>query len=51
MDNMLWSGEVLDPEDDDGKAIDILNQKIARDPRVECVLLTVRDGIMLVRKK
>ena len=51
LDNMLWSGEVLDPEDDDGKAIDILNQKIARDPRVECVLLTVRDGIMLVRKK
>jgi caffeoyl-CoA O-methyltransferase len=51
MDNMLWEGEVLSPEDDDGKAIDALNNKIAKDPRVEAVLLTVRDGIMLVRKK
>ncbi len=51
LDNMLWEGEVLAPEDDEGKAIDALNQKIAQDPRVEAVLLTVRDGIMLVRKK
>ena len=50
LDNMLWEGDVLDPEDDDGKAIDALNRKIAMDPRVEAVLLTVRDGIMLVRK-
>ncbi len=51
LDNMLWKGEVLAPEDDDGKAIDALNRKIARDARVEGVLLTVRDGVMLVRKK
>jgi caffeoyl-CoA O-methyltransferase len=51
LDNMLWEGDVLHPEDDDSKALDALNQKIARDSRVESVLLTVRDGIMLVRKK
>ncbi len=51
LDNMLWKGEVLAPEDDEGKAIDALNRKIALDSRVEGVLLTVRDGIMLVRKK
>lgn len=51
LDNMLRHGDVLDPDDDDSKAIDALNWKIARDARVEGVLLTVRDGIMLVRKK
>jgi len=51
LDNMLWEGDVLDPMDDDAKAIDALNQKIVRDARVEAVLLTIRDGIMLVRKK
>jgi caffeoyl-CoA O-methyltransferase len=50
LDNMLWEGSVLDPEDEDGKAIDALNRKITMDSRVEAVLLTVRDGIMLVRK-
>jgi predicted O-methyltransferase YrrM len=41
---------VLNPEDEDSKAIDSLNRKIAKDARVEGVLLTIRDGIMLVRK-
>lgn len=51
LDNMLWSGKVLDPQDEDSRAIHLLNQKIARDHRVEAVLLTIRDGVMLVRKK
>jgi caffeoyl-CoA O-methyltransferase len=50
-DNMLWSGEVLDPKSKDAKAIHALNQKLAKDKRVDKVLLTVRDGIMLARKK
>ncbi len=50
LDNMLWSGNVLNPEDEDSKVIDSLNRKISKDARVEGVLLTVRDGIMLVRK-
>lgn len=51
VDNTLWSGRVLDPKDKDSLAIDALNQRIARDTRAENVLLTVRDGVQLVRKK
>jgi len=51
LDNMLWSGRVLDPKDTDSKAVDRVNRMIAADERVENVLLTVRDGIQFVRKK
>jgi caffeoyl-CoA O-methyltransferase len=51
MDNMFLSGRVLDPQDDTARAVDKLNQDIARDERVENVLLTVRDGVQLIRKK
>ena len=51
-DNVLWSGKVLDPKPDkDTLAIREFNRKIQRDDRVENVLLPVRDGIMLIRKK
>ena len=50
LDNMLWSGKVLDPEDEATRTIDRLNRIIREDDRVENVLLTVRDGIQLVRK-
>jgi caffeoyl-CoA O-methyltransferase len=49
IDNTLWSGRVLDPQDD--SAIGALNDKLAADERVVCVLLTVRDGVTLVRKR
>ena len=51
IDNTLWEGEVLEPESDSAKAIAEMNDDIAADPRVENVLLTVRDGIQLIRKK
>jgi len=51
VDNMLWSGEVLNPVDNAAKAIVALNEQIQADSRVENVCLTVRDGIMLVRKR
>jgi caffeoyl-CoA O-methyltransferase len=51
MDNMFLSGRVLGPEDDTAKAVDKLNHDIASDERVENVLLTIRDGVQLVRKK
>jgi caffeoyl-CoA O-methyltransferase len=51
LDNMLRSGRVLDPRDPATCAIDALNQRIRDDPRVDNVLLPVRDGIMLVRKR
>ncbi|MDO9185667.1 MAG: O-methyltransferase [Bacteroidia bacterium] len=53
-DNVLWSGKVLDaPEkmDTDTKNIDAFNKKIHNDDRVEHMLLPVRDGLMIVRKK
>jgi caffeoyl-CoA O-methyltransferase len=49
-DNMLWSGKVVDPQDDIARAIAALNEIITQDDRVENVLLTVRDGVQLVRK-
>ncbi|HEX6260705.1 MAG TPA: class I SAM-dependent methyltransferase [Woeseiaceae bacterium] len=50
-DNMLWSGNVVEPKDDTARAIAALNETITRDGRVENILLTVRDGIQLVRKR
>lgn len=50
-DNVLWSGKVLDEKPDkDTKAIIDFNTKVNQDPRVENVLLTMRDGIMMIRK-
>ena len=53
IDNILWSGKVTEPvakNDKDTKAILALNQHVANDPRVEQVILSARDGIMMVRK-
>ncbi len=53
IDNMLWSGAVAAHEqgDDTTNALRALNHKIAGDQRVESCLLTVGDGVMLVRKR
>jgi caffeoyl-CoA O-methyltransferase len=50
VDNTLWSGRVADPSNDDEstRAIKALNERVRDDPRVENVLLTVRDGMNLV---
>jgi len=53
-DNVLWSGKILDaPEkmDSDTKSIDLFNKKVNEDDRVENILLPVRDGLMIARKK
>ena len=50
-DNVLWSGEVLAPESDDALGITALNDRITADDQVDNVLLTVRDGIMVARKR
>jgi caffeoyl-CoA O-methyltransferase len=50
-DNALWSGRVLSPQDDNSKAISRFNEIVRKDDRVEKVMLTVRDGIYLIRKK
>lgn len=51
IDNVLWSGRVLNPENDTDRAIASLNDKIAKDERVDRVMLPVRDGIFVIRKK
>lgn len=52
-DNMLWGGRLgAGPvKEATGRAIDALNHKLAKDPRVEAVLLSVADGIQLCRKR
>ena len=50
-DNVLWSGKVLDEKGDkDTEALKAFNRKVNGDPRVENVLLPIRDGIMMIRK-
>lgn len=52
VDNTLWGGAVADPErnDADTQAIRKFNETVAHDPRVDVALLTVGDGVTLVRK-
>jgi caffeoyl-CoA O-methyltransferase len=52
-DNVLWSGRVLERDDPDADtaAIQTFNDMVADDPRVECVMLTVRDGLTLIRRR
>jgi caffeoyl-CoA O-methyltransferase len=51
-DNVLWSGRVVDDDlADSGRAIQRFNEHIRRDERVESVMLTVRDGITLIRRR
>ena len=52
LDNVLWSGRVLDKDQDDTtKAISDLNEYIANRSDIEKILLPIRDGLFLVRKK
>ncbi len=52
-DNVLWSGRVLDdPEEgDDTRAIRAFNDLVAGDERIVAVMLTVRDGMTLIRRR
>ncbi|HSG03934.1 MAG TPA: class I SAM-dependent methyltransferase [Marinobacterium sp.] len=50
LDNVLWSGKVLQPESDIDDVLVECNRYIAEDPDVENVFLTVRDGVNVVRK-
>jgi caffeoyl-CoA O-methyltransferase len=52
-DNVLWDGKVTDEKSDDPMTMGIkeFNRKVRDDSRVENILLPVRDGLMLIRKK
>ena len=51
-DNVIWEGKVLNAntKERDTQAIIRFNQMVTDDPRVENVLLPVRDGLMMIRK-
>ena len=53
-DNVLWSGKVVEPvkpADRDTQAVIAFNQMIHQDPRVDNLLLPVRDGLLIDRKR
>lgn len=47
VDNVLWSGSVLDPKNETDMAIAAFNRHVYEDKRVEVVMLPVRDGVTL----
>lgn len=52
VDNVLWSGRVLDPNNNDSSTVAVraFNQKILKDERVAISMLPVGDGLSLLRK-
>ena len=53
IDNVLWSSEVIrhPPPDGATAAIQEVNRAVSADPRVQAVLVTIRDGVFVVRKR
>lgn len=53
IDNVLWDGDVLKqpPPDEKTAAIQELNRVVAADPLIRAVLVTIRDGVLVVRKR
>lgn len=52
IDNVLWSGKVLDKKTDQNTVvISTFNNKVLNDSRVEKLILPVRDGLLIVRKR
>ena len=51
VDNVLRGGRVLDPKDEGDRQTAAFNDLVQRDPRVTNVILTIRDGVMLIRPR
>jgi caffeoyl-CoA O-methyltransferase len=53
VDNTLWAGRIIDPEADDEQtlALRAFNDAVAADDRVDTVLLTLGDGLTILRKR
>jgi len=51
VDNVLWSGRVLDPQDDSDRGVVDFNAAAVADPRVELVIVPIADGVTVARKK
>jgi len=51
-DNVLWSGRVVEPDGEEStQAIMAFNEHVRNDERVTAVMLTVRDGMTLIRRR
>jgi caffeoyl-CoA O-methyltransferase len=50
-DNALWYGRIFDPKDDESRAMADFNELVKADGQAEKLLLTIRDGIYLIRKR
>jgi caffeoyl-CoA O-methyltransferase len=53
VDNTLWGGNIVKPEVDDEQttALRAFNDAVAADDRVDCALLTIGDGLTMLRKR
>ena len=51
VDNVLWSGRVVDPRGENDRAIAAFNDLAVNDPRVELVILPIADGLTMARRK
>jgi caffeoyl-CoA O-methyltransferase len=53
VDNVLWMGQVVNPDVDDEqtRAIRAFNDAVAADERVDCVMLAISDGLTILRKR
>jgi caffeoyl-CoA O-methyltransferase len=51
LDNTLRNGRVLDPQNDDDRALVELNAALAADPRWETALLPLADGLTMLRRR
>jgi caffeoyl-CoA O-methyltransferase len=47
----MWSERVLHPEDDTDRAINAFNEYVRYDQRVQRVMLTIKDGVTIARKR
>jgi predicted O-methyltransferase YrrM len=53
IDNVLWSGKIFDRADQDPETVGVreINDLVAKDKRVEAVMLPFADGLTIARKK
>lgn len=52
-DNTLWDGHIIDPaydHDRQTQGLRLFNDRLVSDPRFECVILPLRDGLTLIKK-
>lgn len=50
-DNVLWSGKVLNPEDDQARSIDSFNKLVNDDNEFWNTIVPIRDGLMIIKKR